>query len=147
MRHFWAAPFEIGGEFGGRGLPSPMPTPPQVLLKYRVPASANTGANTTIAIVATDAQLTKAQAKRVAICAHDGFARAIWPAHTPHDGDLVFCLATGRRPLAADLNDFIDLCALAGATVSRAIARGVYLASPAPTDIFPTWREKFGKSA
>jgi L-aminopeptidase/D-esterase-like protein len=144
-RHFWAAPFEHGKEFGGLGLPSPMPSDPgKVLLKYRDMIAA--GANTTIAVVATDAELSKAEAKRIAVCAHDGFARALWPSHTPHDGDLVFCLATGAQPRPRETNDFIDLCALAASTVSRAIARAVYSASPAPGDIFPTWTEKFGKS-
>jgi len=144
-RHFWAAPFEQEDEFGGLGLPSPMPADPgKVLLKYRDMAPA--GANTTIVVVATDAALSKAEAKRLAVCAHDGFARALWPSHTPHDGDLVFCLATGNQPRPQELNDFIDLCALAASTVSRAIARAVYSATPAPGDIFPTWRERFGKS-
>jgi L-aminopeptidase/D-esterase-like protein len=144
-RHFWAAPFERGGEYGGLGLPSPMPTDPgRVRLKYRDMAPA--GANTTLAVVATDAALSKAQAKHLAICAHDGFARALWPSHTSHDGDLVFALATGRRPPPGEINDFIDLCALAASTVSRAIARAVYSATPASGDIFPTWREKFGQT-
>ena len=56
--------------------------------------------NTTIALVATDAILTKAQAKRLAVVAHDGLARAIYPVHTPLDGDIVFAAATGKRPLA-----------------------------------------------
>ncbi len=97
--HFWAAPFEIGDEFGGLGLPSK--TPPDaadVRFKFR---DALAAANTTIAVIATDAVMTKAAARRLAISAHDGFARAIWPSHTPADGDLVFALATGtkrRRP-------------------------------------------------
>lgn len=142
-RHFWAAPFEIGEEFGGLGLPSPFPSgATEIRLKYRdaLPAIANT----TIAIVATNAALTKAQAKRMAVTAHDGFARAIWPAHTAHDGDLVFGLATGQRHLTDKANDFIDLCSTAAATVSRAIARAVYAAHPEPGDLFPAWRERFG---
>jgi L-aminopeptidase/D-esterase-like protein len=55
--------------------------------------------NTTLAVVATDAVLTKSQAKKIAMMAHDGMARAIRPAHTMFDGDIVFCLATGKRPL------------------------------------------------
>ncbi|RUT81098.1 peptidase T4, partial [Mesorhizobium sp. USDA-HM6] len=92
-RHFWAAPFEIGDEFGGLGYPDPMPEDAKkILLKYRdrhVGTWAE-GGSTTIAVIATDAVLTKAAAKRLAISAHDGFARAIWPTHTPADGDLVF---------------------------------------------------------
>ncbi|ODN70645.1 Peptidase family S58 [Methylobrevis pamukkalensis] len=92
----------------------------------RNPVAGVAGANTTIAVVATDAILTKAEARRLAVAAHDGLARAIWPAHTPLDGDLVFALSTGRRPLAAPTGDFLDICAAAAATLSRAVARGVY---------------------
>ncbi|PSJ65593.1 P1 family peptidase [Kumtagia ephedrae] len=139
-RHFWAAPFEIGDEFGGLGHPSPMPADAtKVRLKFRDKAEL---ANTTIAVIATDAVLTKAEAKRLAIAAHDGFARAIWPAHTPADGDLVFALATGRsgKVLAAD--EAIDLYAAAGATMARAIARGVFAATPAEGDLFPVWSSR-----
>jgi L-aminopeptidase/D-esterase-like protein len=94
--HFWAAPFEIGDEFGGLGLPSPFP-PDAATPRWKWQDPASAGANTTIAIIATDAKLTKPEAKRLAIAAHDGFARAIWPAHSPVDGDLVFALATGHE--------------------------------------------------
>ncbi|WP_037408356.1 P1 family peptidase, partial [Shinella sp. DD12] len=93
-RHFWAAPFEEANEFGGLGLPFPFPpeaSTPRTKLSRRPTGTENT----TIAVIATDAVLTKAEAKRLAIAAHDGFARALWPAHTPLDGDLVFALATG----------------------------------------------------
>ncbi len=87
-RHFWASPFEIDGEFGGLGCPHPMPgDADRILLKTRQP-----GVSTTIAVIATDVVLTKASAKRLAVSAHDGFARAIWPAHTPMDGDLAASL-------------------------------------------------------
>src|SRR5690606_10825441 len=76
-KYFWAAPFEIGDEFGGRGYPSPFPADARkIRLKFRDSVA---GANTTIAVIATDAVLTSAGAKRLAIAAHDGFARAIWP--------------------------------------------------------------------
>ena len=134
-RHFWAAPFEIGDEFGGLGFPSPLPAgATDVRLKYR-----DAGANTTIAVIATDAVLSKAQAKRLAIAAHDGFARAIWPAHTPADGDLIFALATGRSGIAPTPDAAIDLYAAAGATMARAIARGIHAATPAENDLFPVW--------
>lgn len=143
--HFWAAPFEIGDEFGGLGLPAPIP--PQatrVALKYR---DINPqGANTTIAVVATDAVLDKAAAKRLAMAAHDGFARAIWPAHTPVDGDLVFALATGRSGIKAGVDNAIDLYAAAGATMARAIARGVHAATPMDGDYFPTWAGRSGQN-
>src|SRR6185312_4164525 len=137
-RHFWATPFEIGDEFGGLGLPSPLPEETtNVELKFRHRPTA--GANTTIAVIATDAVLTKAAAKRLAIAAHDGFARAIWPAHTPMDGDLVFGLATGKSGTAPDPDDTTDLYAAAGATMARAIARAIYAATPAPGDVMPVW--------
>ncbi len=90
-------------------------------------------------MIATDAVLTKAEAKRLAIAAHDGFARALWPAHTPLDGDLVFALATGRRGRAPAPEDFIALCASAASTMARAIARGVHDAAPMEGDVLKSW--------
>lgn len=137
-RHFWAAPWEIGDEFGGLGLPASLPPDAQqIRLKFR--DSATGLENTTIAVIATDAVLTKAAAKRLAITAHDGFARAIWPAHTPMDGDLVFSLATGGSGIVPSPEAAIDLYAAAGATMARAIARGVCLASEAENDLLPVW--------
>ncbi len=139
-RHFWAAPFEIGDEFGGLGYPSPMPADAKrILLKYRDKSMRE---NTTIAVIATDAALTKAEAKRLAIAAHDGFARAIWPTHTPADGDLVFAVATGRNGRTLSQDEAIDLYAAAGATMARAIARGVFAATPAEGDLFPVWSSR-----
>ncbi|MBN9234381.1 MULTISPECIES: P1 family peptidase [Phyllobacteriaceae] len=136
-RHFWAAPFEIGNEFGGLGYPSPLPeNARQIRLKFR---DNPVGANTTIAIIATDAVLTKAAAKRLAIAAHDGFARAIWPTHTPVDGDLVFGLGTGKSGITPSAVEAIDLYAAAGATMARAIARAAFAATPAKGDLFPVW--------
>src|SRR5213079_3290862 len=80
---------------GGRGLPSPRP-PDALTIRLK----GRPRENTTIALVATDATLTKAQAKRLAVVAHDGLARAIYPVHTPLDGDIVFSASTMRRPLA-----------------------------------------------
>ncbi|MEP1775987.1 MAG: P1 family peptidase, partial [Nitratireductor sp.] len=118
------------------GLPSPLPDDAgEVRLKVRGPGLA---ANTTIAVVATDAALTKAEAKRLAVTAHDGIARAIWPAHTPADGDLVFALSTGARP-APDSVAMMELYAAGAATLARAIARGVYAARPGPRDLMPAW--------
>lgn len=137
-RHFWAAPFEIGDEFGGLGLPSPMPADAgEVIVKFREALRA--GTNTTIGIVATDAKLSKGAARRLAIAAHDGYSRAIWPAHTPVDGDLVFGLSTGRREVALDLETSIDLYAAATAAMARAVARGVHAAVAAQNDVFPPW--------
>lgn len=141
--HFWAAPFEIGEEFGGLGLPSPMPDDAgEVIVKFREALKA--GANTTIGVIATDAVLDKAAAKRLAIAAHDGFARAIWPAHTAVDGDLVFSVATGRNTVAMDVGASVDLHAAAAATMARAIARGVFAATREQGDIFPVWSSRRG---
>ncbi|MBB6354541.1 L-aminopeptidase/D-esterase-like protein [Aminobacter aganoensis] len=142
-RHFWAAPFELDAEFGGLGYPSPMPADAsRVFKKYEEENSAM--ANTTIAIVATDAVLTKAAAKRLAIAAHDGFTRAIWPVHTPFDGDLVFALATGASGIEVGQADVVDFYAAAASTMARAIARGVQAASAAPGDIMPVWSARKG---
>ncbi len=140
--HFWAAPFEFDNEFGGLG-PSPAPCAQarQLRIKFRDQSSA--GANTTIGIIATDAVLTKAEAKRLAIAAHDGFARALWPAHTPLDGDLIFALATGGSGETLTLDGSINMSATAASTMSRAIARAIFHASEAPNDLFPTWAKAF----
>lgn len=139
--HFWAAPFEIDGEFGGLGLPSPLPADATAIARKKI---GGLSGNTTIGVVATDARLDKAAATRLAVAAHDGLARALWPAHTPVDGDLVFALATGHRDAPADRTFAIELCAAAAATMARAIARGIYSAATAPGDIAPAWRERFG---
>ena len=77
--------------------------------------------NTTLAVVATNAALTKAQATKIAQMAHDGYARAIYPAHLTSDGDTVFALATGVHAGAADVN---LLGALAADVTADAIVRG-----------------------
>ncbi|MBW8909327.1 MAG: P1 family peptidase [Mesorhizobium sp.] len=144
-RHFWAAPFEIGAEFGGLGYPNPVPEDArQILLKYRDKrvGGQSEGGSTTIAVIATDAVLTKAAAKRLAISAHDGFVRAIWPTHTPADGDLVFALATGKSGIELNADAAIHLFAAAGATMARAISRGVHAATPSEGDLFPVWSSR-----
>lgn len=136
-RHFWAAPFEEGTEFGGLGpaplLPQDVPLPRKRL-----------GEATTIAVVATDATLTKAQAHRMAVAAHDGMARALVPSHTPLDGDLVFSVATGSKPLADPLSDPFQLGHAAATCLARAIARAVYLARSEASDLQPSWQSRFG---
>jgi L-aminopeptidase/D-esterase-like protein len=139
-RHFWSAPFEVESEFGGLGLPTPMP-PEAIRVRHK--AQARSGENTTIAVVATDARLTKAEAKRIAIMAHDGFARALWPVHTPFDGDLVFAVATGRIPLTRPALELAEIGIAGAAVTARAIARGVHAATPASGDLVPTWRERW----
>ncbi len=122
--HFWAAPFERDAEFGGRGWPMPWPTDATgIRLKS---GQAVPGMNTTIACVMTNAAISKAEAKRVAIAAHDGFARALYPVHTPADGDLVFVLSSGRIERSPTEFDVLGLGAVAANVVTRAIARGVF---------------------
>jgi L-aminopeptidase/D-esterase-like protein len=88
------------------------------------------GTNTTIAIIATDAVLTKAEAKRIAIMAHDGMARAARPTHTPFDGDTVFALATGRKQFTEPKDVLLShLGSIAADTLTRAIGRAVWEAS------------------
>lgn len=137
--HFWAAPFEQDAEFGGLGLPTSN-VMPGLPVKFRERAATGIS-NTTIGVIATDAPLSKAQAKRLAISAQDGFARALWPAHTPFDGDTVFALATGRAEETPTIDAFIDLCAAASAVMARAIARGVFCATPAAGDLLPCWSQ------
>lgn len=139
--HFWAAPFEIDREFGGMGLPATV-TPDAVQPRTKLDGL-KSGANTTIAAIATDAILTKAEAKRLAVMAHDGLARALWPAHTPLDGDLVFALSTGQRKMEEPLADLVKLGAAAASCLARAIARGVFHATSAAGDPFPTWQDSF----
>ncbi|HET6237052.1 MAG TPA: P1 family peptidase, partial [Acetobacteraceae bacterium] len=93
---FWAAPYERDAEFGGLGWPARIDT---TLRLKGGPGIDATATSTTIGLVATDATLTKAQAHRLAIMAHDGLARAVLPAHAPMDGDTIFAAATGYRPL------------------------------------------------
>lgn len=133
---FWAAPWEMGEEFGGRGMGVHDPCK-----EPRIGASL--GENTTIAIVATDADLTQAQATRLAIAAHDGMARAIHPSHTPMDGDLVFAAATGRQPLTEPAFDALGLGHAGAVCLSRAIARGVFEAKAEKYDRLPTWKDTF----
>lgn len=135
--HFWAAPWEEGDEFGGLG-PAPMVPQEAPLPRKRM------GEATTIAIVATDAALTKAQAQRLAVAAHDGMARSLVPSHTPLDGDLVFAAATGARALVDPVVDGFQLGHAAATCLARAIARAVYMADPMPGDLQPTWRSRFG---
>lgn len=133
--HFWAAPFEIGAEFGGLGPAHAFPDP------HLPPTKLSAHANTTIGIVATDAALTQAQCTRMATAAHDGFARALLPAHTPMDGDLIFAAATGARPLGDPLSETLYLGHAAATCMARAIARGVHAATPAPGNPLPCWGE------
>lgn len=138
---FWAAPFEIDGEFGGHGLPGSFTAD---MLTPRLKGVASAVANTTLAIVVTDAILTKAQAKRLAIIANTGMARAIYPVHAPLDGDVMFAAATCQRPIDP-LAGLTELGAIAANVVARAIARGVYEATALPfAGAQQAWRDRFG---
>ncbi len=141
-RKFWAAPFEVDGEFGGLGT-HPDPAPPFTARPMKPgpddePSLARS--NTTIAIVATDARLDKAMANRLAVAAHDGLARALVPAHTPFDGDLVFGVSTGYGP-APDALGQMRLGHAAALCLARAVARGVRAARPEPGDRMPCWSQ------
>lgn len=129
---FWAAPWEMGDEFGGLGLGGPWAPEAEPLPVKRL------GEATTIAIVATDVALAKPALQRLAVAAHDGLARAILPSHTPYDGDLVFAVSTGARP--ADEGDPWRLGHAAALCLARAAARAVWEARPAPGDLQPCRR-------
>ncbi len=129
---FVAGPLEFSAEFGGLGHGAKFDPSRPPVTKYSTQ-------NTTIAIVATDAQLDKSGCTRLATSAQDGIARAVWPSHTPMDGDLVFAASTNQKPEA----DPLLLGHAAALCLSRAIARAIYEASPAANDPFPTWRQRF----
>ena len=133
---FWAAPYEQDGEFGARGWPTAFDT----ALRLK----GTPGTSTTIGLVATDAVLTKAQALRLAIMAHDGLARAVLPAHAPMDGDTMFAAATGVRPMNEPVHELTQLGHAATLVMARAIARGVYEATALDVPgAQRSWRDRF----
>jgi D-aminopeptidase len=136
---FWAAPFESAGEFGGLGWPTSFSE--QAL---RPVTKGSASQSTTLVVVATDAVLSKMQAKRLAVMAQSGLSRAIYPVHTPLDGDVVFAAATGRKPLTDPLIGLAELGTIAANVVARAIARGVYAAAALPlSGALPSWADRF----
>ena len=138
--HFWAAPYEQAGEFGGLGLP--VPWPPEAL-DIRVKGDAPV--NTSIAVVATDAPLTKAQCKRMAVMAQGGLAMSLRPAHAALDGDLVFAASTGASAGVPNLRDLTEIGARAADCLARAVARGVYEARRLPyAGAIPSWHDRHG---
>jgi L-aminopeptidase/D-esterase-like protein len=164
---FWAAPYEQDGEFGGLGWPASIdmtlrlkggPEPTATMAGTATTSTSTTGTTmagttiagtvetgTTIGLVATDATLTKAQAQRLAIMAHDGLARAVLPAHAPLDGDTIFAAATCRRPLGDPVAELTELGFAATLVMARAIARGVHAATALPVPgAQPAWRDRFG---
>ncbi len=140
---FWSGAFELKSEFGGMGVV----TSNQAYLEASNTdtAKANPRSNTTIAIVATDAVLTKSETKRLAVAAQDGIARATVPSHTLFDGDLIFALSTEAIKLNDPLHEQAEIGHAASICLSRAIARGVYEASPQHGDILPCWKSLFGQ--
>jgi L-aminopeptidase/D-esterase-like protein len=129
---YWAWAFELGREFGGGG-------PPQQAMDLSDPAPEDSrlvrlgrltpGANTTLAVVACNADLSTVECKRVAMMAQDGIARSLRPAHTPFDGDTVFALASGELVLDQSLQRAAQVGRIGSAAadcLARAIARGVH---------------------
>jgi L-aminopeptidase/D-esterase-like protein len=142
--HFWAAPFEQNAEFGGLGLPAKV-TPRDLAIRAKGAPASVPGENTTIAVLATDAKLTKAQCHRLAVMASDGFSRALYPVHTPLDGDVIFAAATGHMPLADPHFGLAELGLHAANAMARAVARGVFEASALPfAGGLPAWKDRFG---
>lgn len=141
-KHFHAALFEKDNEFGGHGLPTKVPFDVDTV-KFKFRDMASDLSNTTIGIIATDAVVTKAEAERLAIAAHDGIARAIYPAHTPFDGDLIFSIASGGSGIKPKGDDWTEMSGHVANVTSRAIARGVYEASEQENDLFPTYQKAF----
>ena len=137
-RAFWGSVFEIGEEFGGHAPAAQRVAPFTPRPMKPGPAAGNT----TLAVVATDAALDKAGARRLAEVAHGGLARAIYPAHTPFDGDLIFGVSTGARPAAAEpALEAMRLAHAAALCLTRAVARAVHAARPAPGNLLPCWSE------
>jgi len=149
---FWAAPYELAAEFGGRGWPAAHPSAseaePFAGSRFDI-APLAPGGNTTIGIVATNAALTKAEATRIAIMAQDGLGRALRPIHSHVDGDVLFVLATGKVELAAApldrLMQLMRIGSIAADCVARAAARGVYAAADLGDAV--SYRSKFPESA
>ena len=149
--HLWAAPYEIDGEFGGRGWPvtaTVSTTEPFAGSRFDI-APMTPGGNTTIGLIATNAALTKAEAKRIAIMAQDGLARAVRPIHSHVDGDAIFALATGKVELPSDaiqrLTALMRIGSIAADCVARSVGRAVYAAEDLGEAV--SYRTKYGREA
>ncbi len=136
---YWAWAFELQNEFGGCGAPAsamdssdPAPDESRLLAIGRL----TPGANTTLGVIACNADLSTVECKRIAMMAQDGIARAVRPAHTPFDGDTVFALASGRLPLEKNLMRAAQIGRIGSAAadcLARAIARAVHFSEePVP---------------
>lgn len=135
--HFWTAPFEQDSEFGGHGVAHDYPA--------GMPPVKGAAKNTTIGMIATDAPLTQAQCTRLATAAHDGYARALVPSHTPMDGDLIFAASMTQGQTNA--HALIALCHAASVAMARAVARGVYLATAMEGDPMPAYTSRYPSKA
>jgi L-aminopeptidase/D-esterase-like protein len=137
----WAAELALPGEIGAQ---PPLPESPLDAEDFSACAPGHAGANTTIAVVATDRPLDKSGCRRLAIMAQDGLAQAIRPAHTPFDGDTVFALSTRSGPLAG-ADELARLGAAAASCLARAIMRAVTEAEPLGG--LANWRQRWGLGA
>ena len=147
--HFLSAYLEFGDEFGGHGVSNDLYD--NVLRAKRLPSSNskkeifdNIPSNTVIGVVATNAPLTRANLKRLAIMAHDGIARSLCPAHTPMDGDTIFSISTCKN-INEQVLDNVDILALGARgsdCVARACNRAVYEALKIGNSK-PGWKKKF----
>jgi L-aminopeptidase/D-esterase-like protein len=140
----WAAELALPGEIEPQPPHPALPLDPE---DFSACAAAVAVANTTIAVVATDAPLDRGGCRRLAIMAQDGLAQAIRPAHTPFDGDTVFALATsvgGEDGPGGHIDParLARLGSAAAACLARAIMRAVIEA--APLGGYPSWRQRWG---
>ena len=137
--YFWAAPYELNGEFGGLGMPASF-EPDDIKIDWKGKSFA-----TTIAVLATDARLTKAQAKRLSIAAQGGLAKALRLSHGFMDGDTLFFISTGKKNLTDIAHQMTELGSLASDCLARSVARGVFEASSLPfQDAQKSWKDVFG---
>ncbi|MGF1462833.1 MAG: P1 family peptidase [Maricaulaceae bacterium] len=138
---FWAWPFEQGDEFGGVTPKAGVRTLEDWGLARLDPGARE---NTSLAVVACNADLTASEAHRLAVMAQDGLARAIRPAHAPFDGDVVFALASGAKPLPEPRAlSVARLGGLAADVLARTVARGVYAAESLGAEV--SWRDRFSR--
>jgi L-aminopeptidase/D-esterase-like protein len=134
----WAADHELAAEFG-------VHWPDR---RYDPAGDASTRLNTTVGVVAVDTELSKAECRRLAMAAQDGLARSVRPAHSMFDGDTVFALATGARPLSTVTGTFaaparaaeLDrLCTAAAEVFARSVVHALLAATPLPG--LPAYRD------
>ncbi len=136
---FWAAELALPGEIEAQPPAPDRPLDPQDFSGCKAIVA---GANTTLAVVATDTALDKGGCRRLAIMAQDGLARAIRPIHTPFDGDSVFALSTGAGPPAPP-ETLLRLGAAAADCLARAVMRALTIAEPLGG--VPNWRRRWAR--